>query len=257
MLYCKKGKRLLLFFLQYKICFYGDRMKRYYKIAGLIVEMDSFGKTVLQAEPYAVPDQTKSDVQIENCPEEFRNKYSETSEDSCEYIYSGASFYKQLINFDGIMIHSSAVVVDGVAYLFTAPSGTGKSTHTSLYIKEFGDDRAFILNDDKPAIRYENGGFFAYGTPWSGKTNMNKNVRVPVGGICILSRGEKNEISRTYGKDAFLGIYSQTLRPRSEKYMEKVLFLIEKMIEILPIWSLKCNMEPEAAHISYSAMSNP
>lgn len=230
-------------------------MKRYYKIAGLIVEMDSYGRTLLQAEPYAIPDQTKSDIQVENCPQRLMDKHYNTPKEMCEYLHTGASFYKQLINFGGLMLHSSAVVVDGKAYLFTAPSGTGKSTHTSLYLKEFGD-RAFILNDDKPAIRFEDGEFFAYGTPWSGKTDQNVNLRVPVGGICVLQRGEKNEISRIVGKKAILGIYSQTMRPKSAKYMEKVLFLIEKLIEIVPIWELKCNMEPEAARISYSAMSN-
>jgi hypothetical protein len=165
------------------------------------------------------------------------------------------SFYKQLINYGGIMLHSSAVVVDGRAYLFTAASGTGKSTHTALYLREFGE-RAYILNDDKPAIRFEDGGFYAYGTPWSGKHDFSANERVPVGGICVLSRGEKNEISRIYGKAAILGIYSQTLRPQSAKYMDKVLSIIEKMIEKIPVWDLKCNMEPEAARLSYEAMSN-
>ena len=173
----------------------------------------------------------------------------------CEYAYTGMSFYKQLINFGGLLLHSSAVVVDGRAYLFTASSGTGKSTHTSLYLEEFGD-RAFILNDDKPALRLEDGAFFAYGTPWSGKTEQNINARVPIGGICVLSRGETNEISRIGGKQAIFGIYSQTLRPQSDAYMDKVLALIEQLIETVPIWSLKCNMEREAARISYAAMSN-
>ncbi len=231
-------------------------MERYYKIADLTVKMDSFGKTVAQAEPYAIDAVCDADVIIEKTPKEFFDRYLEVPREDCEYLFSGMSFYKQLINFGGIMLHSSAVVVDGRAYLFTANSGTGKSTHTSLYLKEFGD-RAFILNDDKPAIRFEDGAFFAYGTPWSGKTKQNVNLRVPIAGICILSRGEKNEISRVRGKSAFIGIYSQTLHPKSEKYMNKVLSLIEKMIEILPVWHLKCNMEPEAARVSYAAMSNP
>ena len=171
-------------------------------------------------------------------------------------MYSGISFYLQLIGFDGIMLHSSAVVVDGVAYLFTASSGIGKSTHTSLYIKEFGD-RAFILNDDKPAIRFEDGRFYAYGTPWSGKTDRNVNARAPLGGICVLERGEENEISRIYGKQAILGIFSQTMRPSEAQSIEKVLDLIGILIEKVPVWKLNCNTDPEAAQVSYEAMSNP
>ena len=231
-------------------------MKKYYKIAGLTVGMESFGRTVMQAQPYAIDFLGQADVEIENATAEFCDKHSFASREDCEYIYTGMSFYKQLINFGGIMLHSSAVVVDGRAYLFTAPSGTGKSTHTALYLDEFGD-RAYILNDDKPAIRFEDGAFYAYGTPWSGKNDMSANERVPIAGICVLSRADVNEISRIGGMAAILGIYSQTLRPQSAKYMDKLLSTIEKMIEIIPIWALKCNTEPESARISYEAMSNP
>ena len=229
-------------------------MKKYYRIAGLTVEMESFGRTVSQAEPYEIDSLERADVIIENAPDEFCIKYRTESREDCEYIFTGMSFYKQLINFDGIMLHSSAVVVDGRAYLFTAASGTGKSTHTSLYLREFGD-RAYILNDDKPALRFEDGELFAYGTPWSGKHDFSVNARIPVAGICVLHRGEKNEISRIYGKAAIIGIFSQTLRPQSAKYMDKVLSVIDKIIEKIPVWDLKCNMESEAAHISYEAMS--
>ena len=219
------------------------------------MEMDSFGRTLIQAQPYATEKPNKVEVLIENAPDEFISKYSKVPKDECEYIYTGMSFYKQLINYGGLMLHSSAVVVDGAAYLFTADSGTGKSTHTSLYLREFGD-RAFILNDDKPAIRFEDGGFYAYGTPWSGKNAYNTNLRVPIAGICVLHRGKKNEISRIHGKSAILGIYSQTLRPQSAKYMDKLLVLIEKLIELVPIWELKCNTDPDAPRVSYDAMSS-
>ena len=142
-----------------------------------------------------------------------------------------------------------------MAYLFTAPCGTGKSTHTSLWLREFGE-RAFILNDDKPALRLEDGVFYAYGTPWSGKTDQNVNARIPVGGICVLARGERNEIKRISGKSAVFGIFSQTMRPKKEEYITKVLDLITKLIENVPIWELHCNTDPEAAHVSFEAMSS-
>ena len=230
-------------------------MKKYYKIAGLTVLMESFGRTVEQAEPYETLPTDECNVVIENATSEFINKYSFAPEDVCEYMYTGMSFYKQLINYSGIMLHSSAVVVDGRAYLFTAPSGTGKSTHTSLYLREFGD-RAYILNDDKPAIRLEDGTFYAYGTPWSGKNNISANERVPIAGICVLGRAEDNTITRIGGKAAIFGIYSQTMHPKSEEYMDKALSVIERIIEKIPIWELKCNMSPEAARLSYEAMSD-
>ena len=228
-------------------------MKQYYKIAGLTVEMESFGKTVEQAAAYITEPCDEADIVIQSYWQAMKSKAPELSDESCEYISTGTSFYRQLIGFGGIMIHSSAVVVDDVAYLFTAPCGTGKSTHTALWLSEF--DGAYILNDDKPAIRIEEGGVFAYGTPWSGKTAQNVDKRVRLGGICLLSRGEKNEICRIGGKEAIFAILSQTLRPRDAESINQVLSLIEKIISAVPVWSLKCNMESEAAHVSFDAMS--
>ena len=228
-------------------------MKQYYKIAGLSVEMESFGKTVEQAEAYLCEPCGEADIVIRSQWQAMKRRAPELSDESCEYLSTGASFYRQLIGFGGIMIHSSAVVVDDLAYVFCAPCGTGKSTHTALWLSEF--DGAYILNDDKPAIRIEEGGVFAYGTPWSGKTAQNVDKRVRLGGICILSRGEKNEICRTSSKDAIFGILSQTLRPRDAESINQVLSLIEKIMAVVPVWSLKCNMEPEAAHVSFDAMS--
>jgi hypothetical protein len=229
-------------------------MNHYYKIADLTVEMDTFGRTLEQAKPYAIPPVDKADVSIKCDWERFKEKHPELSEETCEYIFTASAFYKSLILFDGIMLHSSAVVVDGKAYLFTAPCGTGKSTHTQLWLKKFGD-RAFILNDDKPALRLEDGKFYAYGTPWSGKHDISVNCRAELGGICILSRGEVNKIERIKGKDAIIGIYSQTLRIKDVAYFDKILSLIDKLIERVGVWRLECNMDLEAAEISYRAMS--
>ena len=229
-------------------------MKKYYKIAGLTVEMDSFGKTAEQAEAYAAPQQDETDIVISFDWQAMKEKAPHLSDEDCQYLASGGSFYLQLINFDGFLIHSSAVVMDGKAYLFTAPCGTGKSTHTSLWLKEFGD-RAFILNDDKPALRLTDGRFLVYGTPWSGKTAQNVNTCAPLGGVCLLNRGEKNEIRRISGTKAVFGILSQTVRPKNKEYMEKLLSLLGKLMDDVPIWELHCNMEPEAARVSYNAMS--
>ena len=230
-------------------------MKKYYKIAGLTIEMDSFGKTVDQAEEYLIPPQDAADIVIRSNWKLLKEKAPHLSDEDCEYLSSGSNFYLQLINFDGFLIHSSAVVMDGKAYLFTAPCGTGKSTHTSIWLKEFGD-RAFILNDDKPAVRFENGEFIVYGPPWSGKTDKNVNTSAPLAGVCLLNRGEKNEIKRISGTKAVFGILSQTVRPKTKEYVEKLLELLSKLINDVPIWELHCNMDNEAARVSYTAMSS-
>ena len=229
-------------------------MELYYLVASLVVEMDSFGRVVDQARPYLLEKKREPDIVISSNWISKKEEYPTLSDEDGEYLATGISFYKQLLFHDGLMLHSSAVVVDGNAYLFTADPGIGKSTHTGLWLKQFGD-RAFILNDDKPALRLEDGVWYAYGTPWSGKHDISVNARVPVAGIACLERGEINEIEPFSGRDAVLALLRQCNRPKAAEYRIKLLELLDKLITQVPVWKLKCNMDPEAAIVSYEAMS--
>lgn len=229
-------------------------MEKHYRIAGLKVKMDSFGLTEKQAKAYCCETIKEVDFTVTSMRHLWKEKYPMMSDDHCEYMSTGMSFYRQLITYNGFMLHSSAVVVDGRAYLFTADPGTGKSTHTSLWLKQFGE-RAYILNDDKPALRLEDGIWYAYGTPWSGKHDISRNERVPVAGIAAIERGEKNEIERFGGVQAITAIMKQVNRPKAAEYREKLMKLLDKLITQVPIWKLRCNMDPEAVKVSYEAMS--
>ena len=216
--------------------------------------MDSFGRLPIQSEPYRIEPVATPDILIpKNTYPEYQKLYPWVSDEEAEYMTTGASFYRHLLNFGGMMLHSSAVVKDGRAYLFTADCGTGKSTHTQLWLKEFPD--AFILNDDKPALRREEDGWFAYGTPWSGKTDQSVNARIPLGGIAVLERAEENHIAPLGGVEAVRALLKQVNRPKAAEYRIKMMELLDKLITEVPIWKLSCNMEPEAAHIAFDAMS--
>ena len=229
-------------------------MLQYYRIADLTVAMDSFGRTVRQAEPYRIDGTPKPDIRITSNYSTLHERYPHLSEEVCEYLSTGDSFYRQLLGYDGMLLHSSAVVVDGCAYLFTAPCGTGKSTHTKLWLQVFGD-RAQILNDDKPALRFVDDRFYAYGTPWSGKYDCSTNLRVPVAGICVLGRGEVNKIEPFSGFPAIHAILEQTTRSKNAAFMERMLALLDTLLTTVPVWKMECNMDPEAARMSYRAMS--
>lgn len=229
-------------------------MEQFYEIAGLTVKMDSFGRTVTQAEPYRCAP-APEDLVISSHAEQLREKQPHLSLEDCEYLSTGGSFYRQLLKFDGMMLHASAVVMDGYAYLFSAPCGTGKSTHTSLWRKVFGDDRAKILNDDKPALRLMGGKWYACGTPWSGKTDQNINMMVPVAGICFLRRGEKNTIEPFSGKEAIHAVMEQTARSASPQFCMMLLGLLDRLLQDVPVWQMHCNMELDAPQVSYAAMS--
>lgn len=229
-------------------------MANYYKIADLIVRMDSFGRIVKQAEPYLIDGEFEPDIIVGSRREIIKEKQPHLSDDECEYLSTGENFYFQLLEHDGMMLHASAVVLDGKAYLFSAPCGTGKSTHTQIWQRVFGD-RAVILNDDKPALRWENGQYYAYGTPWSGKYNLNVNMKVPVAGICFLSQGKENKIEPYGGREAMFDILSQTTRPMNAALRVGLLSQLDRLVKNVPIWKMACNMEDEAAIVSHSAMS--
>lgn len=226
-----------------------------YRIAGLRVRMDTYGRTASQAQPYLTQTAGEADIVITSAAEDLHARQPHLSLDDCEYLSTGGSFYRQLLQFDGMMVHASAVVMDGYAYLFSAPCGTGKSTHTDLWRATFGHDRVQMLNDDKPALRLENGRWYAYGTPWSGKTAQNLNIRAPLGGICVLTRGETNEIEPFGGSKAILALLEQTARPATAEGRGRLLELLDSLLNMAPVWKLKCTPTPEAARVSQKAMS--
>ena len=168
-----------------------------YKIADLYVELETGVRTKNNAKPYLVKEYSgETDFKIiQNTEAAYKDLYprwrTEANRDVADYIYECRQFYEKLLDYNGMMFHASAVVVDGKAYLFSAPSGTGKSTHTRLWLEYFGE-KAYILNDDKPAIRIMDGKFYAYGTPWCGKDNVSTNQKCEIKAICFLERSEVN-----------------------------------------------------------------
>ncbi|MGN0242632.1 MAG: hypothetical protein ACI4CT_01080 [Lachnospiraceae bacterium] len=237
---------------------------RLYRIAGLLVEMEPKYPTLQkQARLYQLSEEEQHDNQatpdiiISLTQEYLEQKQKENphlSLDECEYIWTGSEFYYAYIDYIGLLLHSSAVVVHEKAYLFSAPSGTGKSTHTSLWLDHFGE-QAYILNDDKPAIRYRDDKFYACGTPWSGKTDLNRNEMVPLQGITFLERAETNWIRRIDAREGLILLLNQTLRPYEEERMKKLFYVLDKLFCQIPVYRMGCNISDEAVQVAYDTMS--
>ncbi len=167
---------------------------------------------------------------------------------------SAYQFYLQLVNFEGFYLHSSAVVRDGKAYLFSGPCRAGKSTHTKVWKQTFGSD-TYIINDDKPALRRINGIWYAYGTPWCGKEGINLNMKAPLAGVCFLTKAKENKIHRLDSFNAMKMILGQTIHKFDEKEkLEKMLASIEKFLKEIPVYRLENLPEPAAAELSYETM---
>ena len=185
---------------------------------------------------------------------QLQANYPHLSLNDVEYMFTGADFYEALLDYNGILLHSSGVCIDGYAYLFSADPGTGKSTHTSLWQKYLGKERALIINDDKPAIRIKDGEVYVYGTPWSGKTDQNLNIREKLGAIVFLERSEKNFIHEISVQEAIPLILQQTLRPREPEKMNKLLDVLDKVLGEIPVYRLGCDMSREAVELSYNTI---
>ena len=139
-----------------------------------------------------------------------------------------------LRDFDGFLFHSSAISYEGKGILFSALSGTGKSTHARFWKKMFGDKVEYV-NDDKPFIREVDGTFYVYGNPWNGKERLSNNIKVPLKVICFIERGEKTSVSDISVSNAVASFYNQSFRAVEEDMQDKFLSLIDRLLRKVAI----------------------
>ncbi len=165
-----------------------------------------------------------------------------------EYVYSGIALSQMMLSHDRLVLHSSCIAVDGQAVLFSAPSGTGKSTHTGLWEKYVENVR--YINDDTPILRLDQkDAVYACGSPWSGSTELQNNLSVPLKAIVLLERGEKNEISSVEHTEAFARIFGETRKLPFKKTINKAAELCDELICRVPVYRLTCNISKEAVEI--------
>lgn len=228
-----------------------------YKIAGLNVGYEPrYDLLRLRSEKYRCDEEAEFKIGIsDDMMEQQINYYKDVMEGAnLEYLWVGTAFNLKLLEYNGMYLHSSTVVVDGKAYSFSAPCRTGKSTHTSLWLKMLGD-RAYIINDDKAAFRKIDGKFYVFGTPFSGKNDINVNTSAELGGICFVEQSETNSIERLSNDDALSLLISQTVRPSNPDRMILLCDFLDDLLKNVPIYKLKCNISLEAAELSYKTMS--
>lgn len=229
----------------------------YYLIADLTVQMNPKYKPLINQ---IIPYHLNEVPQVVDCVIPQGNKTISTyqaknpnlSVGEAEYLLYGAYFYDTLLKHKGIVLHASCVVYHHYAYLFSASSGIGKSTHTSIWCKLFKE--AFILNDDKPALKFDGNTLFAYGTPFSGKTNQNINAKYPVAGIAFINQSSINEIKRIPAKEAMIHFMNQTMKPHDMGSLDLITSTLEHILETIPFYSFNVNMNDEAAIVAYNAM---
>ena len=163
-----------------------------------------------------------------------------------EYSLCGFAFQDRLTVLGHGIIHASSLAWRNNGVAFSANSGTGKSTHVGLWGERFGDE-VVVINDDKPAIVFENDVPMLCGTPWSGKTSLNVNRKVPLKAIVFIERGQENRIHRMDTLDSYFNLSSQIARPYYDARVgEKMIEFAERLLATVPIYGLACNISTEA-----------
>ncbi len=227
------------------------------KIADLIIEAKSrYRYTYDLCRDYLYNGDKPVDFVTFATNEQLKQEAEKTPQYSLDVI-ENTCIYRNICNeilrYNGIFIHAAAICVDNKAYLFTADSGTGKTTHMNLWLDKFGQ-RAAVINGDKPIIRKTDGIVRVYGTPWCGKEGINNNICAPLKAICILEQSPVNTISVEESKNALMFLITQTQRPKEPTLTSLMYDNLGMILDNTKIYRLKCNMEKEACEVAYSAM---
>ncbi len=202
-----------------------------------------------RAKPFATQAQ-KADVTIP-LPREASEKLAKETGLSvalAEYQLSCVAFCNEILSRDGFVLHASAVKKDGAVYLFSAPSGVGKSTHARLWQKKYG---ATVINDDKPAIMMKNGKAVAYGTPWCGSGFVRENDKGEVKVLYFLKRAKENRVFDISSDIKAYLLLESMLRPQQSESMDKLLYTVNAFVQSCTIKGIECNTELSAAEIAY------
>ena len=226
------------------------------RMAGLNVGIENrfdFSHRVRGFETEDSPDFTVS-VSAEELERE-RELGGDMPEDYLEFVCAYRQIAERLPECDAFVMHGAAAALDGrEAYLFTAPSGTGKSTHLKLWQLRFWG-RTSVLNGDKPVIRKIDGVFQVCGTPWRGKENLGTDAILPLKGISILRRSAENRAVRIAVREAVPSLMRQVYLPKDPERLARFLALLNECLASVPVYDLACDRSSAAPVTSYEAMT--
>ena len=241
-------------------------MEGTYKIADTVIRISSLYSSVHSlCEDYRTDEPVDIGISISESDIVYEREKS-AAEDRFEghpvtpyppdYLETLAVYRKiacRLVSRNTLFFHGSAIAVDGKCCIFTAKSGTGKSTHTALWRKKYGE-RCVMINDDKPLITVNDKGITVFGTPWNGKHRLGENTSAELKAICLLERDTTNHIEKVSFFEILPFIVSQTFRPADAGLAAATMQLIRELGNRCEFYRLGCNMEDEAAEVSFNGM---
>ena len=226
-----------------------------YLIADLVTEINArYDRTKQLAQPFLYDGARETDIVIESDEAHVNRLMSKAAKgvtvgEMENFVLSG-DFNRKVIERGTMLVHSSALIYDGGAYLFSADSGVGKSTHTKLWLKAFGD-KVHILNDDKPVVRLYDNQAVAFGTPFDGGSGIALNESFPLKAIVFIERGEQNSVRVPDNREIIQKLYFQTARIVDGATAQKMLMNFEKLLKLTRFYVLTCNMDISAAYTAF------
>ncbi len=228
-----------------------------YQIAGFYIDIEpQYRKLERMCETYRCDSAPRVDLCVRVTASDMQAEGDGTAVIPNEERESLAVYRKicaYALAHDAFLMHCAVIEYEGRGYAFSAPSGTGKTTHIRLWQKAFGEDKVTIVNGDKPILRAIDGKIYAYGTPWCGKEGYNVNTRVPLCGLCFLKRGTENGIRRISAEEAVPKLFGQIMVSDSTN-LARQMELADALIQAVPCYLLFCTINPEAAHVAYDGM---
>ena len=229
-----------------------------YEIADLRVDIQNrLRYTDNFCREYVSQDQeTEADFAVFVTDEAFKQEKSQSPEFSDGYI-ENICLYREICLkmplYNRFLLHSCVLEYEGNAYAFLGRSGTGKSTHTGLWLQYVKGSE--ILNGDKPILGVENDEIVAYGTPWMGKEGRGKKGRAPLKALVFLEQAKENSIEKLSASAASMRLFQQVLFPSEEDAASKSLELLDVLLLRVPSFLLKCDISETAVKTSYERLT--
>ena len=216
----------------------------YYRFSDLTISMTCrYDIMKRRAEKYLIPKAKENELL-----QKYQEKYPHLTLDEAELILLSSHFSLELIKHQGFVLHASAISYNDKAVLFSADSGVGKSTHTRLWQNHFGKNNVHIINDDKPALRLFGNSFTVYGTPFSGNSDENENIKAPLHAVVFLEQCEHNAMKKLTAKEALpYFLYNLPQYSKHAERMNTLLSLLDILLKTTPVYLLSCTPDKSAA----------
>ncbi len=225
------------------------------KMAELNIEINCrLDSTKLFCKEYLTED-TECDFSVAPTSEEIKKEISlieGTTETAAEQLCVYRNIANNLPLYNRFVFHGAAITYEDKGILFTAPSGTGKTTHIKLWKKNFANS-VRIVNGDKPILKVEEE-VTVYGTPWAGKEQYQRNRKAPLKAICVIKRGTDNSVKRISASEAVSYLMQQIYLPKEPQALSKTLALLNKLLESVPCFVASVDMSNSAAQATFKAL---